>query len=91
MQLLGMEHFEAAFLLVILGSYLIIQPYFDKRQLFGKADDLPGSVLRAKVWSGLSPLARCKFGSGALPNHVESPGAEAQVLRGLEGTQDRHL
>ena len=37
-QLLGVEDFEGAFLLIILGSYLIIKPYFDKRQLFGKAE-----------------------------------------------------
>jgi hypothetical protein len=37
-QLLGVKHFEGAFLLIILGSHLIIKPYFDKRQLFGNAE-----------------------------------------------------
>ncbi len=37
-QLLGVSHLEGPFLLIILGSYLIIKPWFDKRQLFGKAE-----------------------------------------------------
>ncbi len=37
-QLLGVSNLEGAFLLIILGSYLIIKPWFDKRQLFGKAE-----------------------------------------------------
>ena len=39
MQLLGVHSFEGAILLIILGAYLIIKPYFDKRQLFGKAEE----------------------------------------------------
>ncbi len=38
-QLLGMHHLDAAILLIILGAYLIIKPWFDKRQLFGKAEE----------------------------------------------------
>ena len=37
-ELFGMNTFEGAFLLVILGAYLILKPWFDKRQLFGKAE-----------------------------------------------------
>ena len=29
---------DAAVLLIVLGGYLIFKPYFDKRQLFGKAE-----------------------------------------------------
>jgi hypothetical protein len=29
---------EGAFLLIILGAYLVLKPYFDKRGLFGKAE-----------------------------------------------------
>jgi Ca2+/Na+ antiporter len=38
-QLLGMHSLDAAILLIILGAYLIVKPWFDKRQLFGKAED----------------------------------------------------
>lgn len=37
-QLLGVKNFEAAFLFIILGAFLILKPWFDKRQLFGKAE-----------------------------------------------------
>lgn len=37
-QLLGVANLEGAFLLMILGAYLIVKPYFDRRQLFGKAE-----------------------------------------------------
>ena len=37
-QLLGVTGLEGAFLLIILGGYLILKPYFDKRQLFGKVE-----------------------------------------------------
>lgn len=30
---------EGAFLLIILGSYLILKPWFEKRELFGKAEE----------------------------------------------------
>ena len=29
---------DGAVLLIVLGGYLILKPYFDKRQLFGKAE-----------------------------------------------------
>jgi ABC-type nickel/cobalt efflux system permease component RcnA len=38
-QLMGMHELDAAILLIILGAYLIVKPWFDKRQLFGKAED----------------------------------------------------
>jgi hypothetical protein len=38
-QLLGMEMLEGALFLIILGAYLLLKPYFDKRQLFGKAEE----------------------------------------------------
>jgi uncharacterized membrane protein HdeD (DUF308 family) len=37
-QLLGVRNLEGAFLLIIIGLYLIVKPWFDKRQLFGKAE-----------------------------------------------------
>jgi hypothetical protein len=36
--LLGMESVNGAVLLIVLGGYLILKPYFEKRQLFGKAE-----------------------------------------------------
>jgi len=36
--LVGMESVNGAVLLIVLGGYLILKPYFDKRQLFGKAE-----------------------------------------------------
>lgn len=36
--LFGVNMFEGAFLLIILGAYLILKPWFDKKQLFGKAE-----------------------------------------------------
>jgi drug/metabolite transporter (DMT)-like permease len=38
-QLLGVHKLEGAILLITLGAYLIIKPWFDKRQLFGKAEE----------------------------------------------------
>lgn len=38
LQLSGMQMLEGAFLLIILGAYLLIKPWFDRRQLFGKAE-----------------------------------------------------
>jgi len=38
-QLLGMHNLDAPILLIILGAYLIVKPWFDKRQLFGKAEE----------------------------------------------------
>lgn len=37
-QLLGWKSMDGAFFLILLGAYLILKPYFDKRQLFGKAE-----------------------------------------------------
>ncbi len=38
-QLLGVKGVEGAFLLLILGTYLILKPWFDKRKVFGKAEE----------------------------------------------------
>jgi hypothetical protein len=38
-QLFGVRNVEGAFLLIILGAYLILKPWFDKRGLFGKAEE----------------------------------------------------
>ncbi len=39
LQLFGLEGYEGAILLIILGSYVLLKPWFDKRQLFGKAEE----------------------------------------------------
>ena len=39
-QLFGVKDLEGAFLLIILGAYLILKPWFDKRKLFGKAEEV---------------------------------------------------
>jgi hypothetical protein len=38
LQLLGMHTLEGAILLIILGAYLLVKPWFDRRQVFGKAE-----------------------------------------------------
>jgi hypothetical protein len=38
-ELLGFTSLEGAFLLIILGAYLILKPWFEKRKLFGKAEE----------------------------------------------------
>ena len=38
LDLVGMEGINGAILLIVLGGYVILKPYFDKRQLFGKAE-----------------------------------------------------
>jgi hypothetical protein len=38
-QLFGVKGVEGAFLLLILGAYLILKPWFDKRRMFGKAEE----------------------------------------------------
>jgi hypothetical protein len=38
-QLAGWKSLEGGFFLIIIGAYLIFKPYFDKRQLFGKAEE----------------------------------------------------
>jgi len=37
--LAGLEAIEGAFLLIILGTFLLVKPWFDKRRLFGKAEE----------------------------------------------------
>ena len=39
LQILGVVALEGAVLLVILGAYLILKPWFDGRKLFGKAEE----------------------------------------------------
>ncbi len=39
LELMGMNDLSGAIFLIILGSYLLIKPWFDKRQLFGKAEE----------------------------------------------------
>ena len=39
LQLLGWAEIEGAFLLIILGAFLLVKPWFDKRQIFGKAEE----------------------------------------------------
>jgi hypothetical protein len=38
-QLMGLHNLDAPILLIIIGAYLILKPWFDKRQLFGKAEE----------------------------------------------------
>jgi hypothetical protein len=38
-ELLGFTSLDAALLLIILGAYLILKPWFDKHRLFGKAEE----------------------------------------------------
>ena len=38
-QLFGVKNLEGAFLLIILGAYLLVKPWFDKHKLFGKAEE----------------------------------------------------
>ena len=37
-QLLGWKSLDGAFFLIVLGAYLILKPWFDSHQLFGKAE-----------------------------------------------------
>lgn len=39
LQLMGLEAIEGPFFLIILGAILLVKPWFDKRQLFGKAEE----------------------------------------------------
>jgi hypothetical protein len=39
MQLFGLHTLEGAVLLIILGAYLLVKPWFEKRQIFGKAEE----------------------------------------------------
>ena len=38
LDLVGLEGVNGALLLIVLGGYVILKPYFEKRQLFGKAE-----------------------------------------------------
>jgi len=38
-ELVGITSLNGALLLIILGAYLIVKPWFDKRKVFGKAED----------------------------------------------------
>jgi hypothetical protein len=38
MDLVGIEGISGAVMIIVLGGYLILKPYFEKRQLFGKAE-----------------------------------------------------
>lgn len=38
-EFVGFTSLNGAFLLIILGAYLILKPWFDKRKVFGKAED----------------------------------------------------
>jgi len=39
LELMGLNDLSGAIFLIILGSYLIVKPWFDERQLFGKAEE----------------------------------------------------
>ena len=39
LQLMGLNELGGAIFLIVLGSYLLIKPWFDRRQLFGKAEE----------------------------------------------------
>ncbi len=39
LQLLGVTTLEGAILLIILGAYLLVKPWFEERKLFGKAEE----------------------------------------------------
>ncbi len=38
LELTGMKGIDGAVFIIVLGGYLILKPYFDKKQLFGKAE-----------------------------------------------------
>jgi len=38
LQLMGLHSLEGAILVIILGAYLLVKPWFDRRQIFGKAE-----------------------------------------------------
>ena len=39
LQLFGAPGIEGALLIIVLGAYLILKPWFDKHQLFGRAEE----------------------------------------------------
>jgi hypothetical protein len=38
LELMGMNSLEGGVFLIILGAYLIVKPWFDRKQVFGKAE-----------------------------------------------------
>jgi hypothetical protein len=38
-QLLGMHSLDGALLLIILGVYLLLKPWFEQKRIFGKAEE----------------------------------------------------
>jgi len=38
-EVFGLADLDGAFLLIILGAYLILKPWFEKQKLFGKAEE----------------------------------------------------
>jgi len=38
-ELIGLTSLDGAFLLIILGAYLILKPWFEQQKLFGKAEE----------------------------------------------------
>ena len=39
LELTGMEQIEGAILLIVLGAYVLLKPWFDKRALFGSSEE----------------------------------------------------
>ncbi len=39
LELLGRNNLGGAIFLIVLGAYLLVKPWFDRRQLFGKAEE----------------------------------------------------
>jgi hypothetical protein len=39
LQLFGLQSLEGAVLIIVLGAYLIVKPWLEKRKLFGKAEE----------------------------------------------------
>lgn len=39
LELMGQNDLGGAIFLIVLGAYLLVKPWFDKRRLFGKAED----------------------------------------------------
>jgi hypothetical protein len=39
LEVIGVYDVDGPILLIVLGCYLLVKPYFDKRQLFGKAEE----------------------------------------------------
>ncbi len=40
LEVIGLYELDGAILLIVLGAYLLLKPYFDRRQLFGKAEEV---------------------------------------------------